>query len=81
MIGRNHSSNALKVTAMTTDKELLESAKSGGHFRIAGHIDDDQQLYWSRVDGWVDRDSADIFQSAPASLPIGTFFLESLYDD
>ena len=65
---------------MTTIK-LLESAKSGEHFRIAGHIDDGQQLYWSSVDGWVDRDSADIFQSAPTSLPIGTSFLEFLYDD
>ena len=66
---------------MTIDKELLEPAKNGAHFRIAGHVDDGQQLYWSSADGWVDRDSADIYRSELVSLPIGTSFLEFLYDD
>lgn len=58
--------------------QVFESAKNGAHFRIAGHIDDGQRLYWSNTYGWVDRDSADIFQSMPTSLPVGTSYLEPL---
>lgn len=46
---------------------------------IAGPLDvlDNEQLYWSNEDGWVDRASATVFSEPEYNLPIDTSAIEA----
>jgi hypothetical protein len=54
-------------------KDTLRDRTLG--FRVKGHVDDGEQLYWSDIFGWCDRDAATVYPCTEATAiidPLGS---------